>query len=284
MARSIRSRYGCLMRTIGWMATGLALIALEVAGWWYRNALADPVERRATIVLPDWPRGAQPVTIAALSDIHIGNATMDAARLTRIVAQINAAGPDLVMIAGDYVAGHDVGVARAGARDLVVPLSRLRAPLGVVAVLGNHDQSVPQAIREGLERAGVTVLDNAAVQRGPLAIGGAGDAFSHHDDLPATVRAMMRLPGAKVILTHSPDLSLDVPSGIGVLFAGHTHCGQGVLPIIGAPRVFWQPGLMCGLVRRGDLTSVIGAGLGTSGVPFRVNAPPDFWLVTLKGR
>lgn len=284
MARSIRSRYGCLMRTIGWMSTGLVLIALAVAGWWYRNALADPVQRRATIVLPDWPRGAQPVTIAALSDIHIGNATMDAARLTRIVAQINAAGPDLVLIAGDYVAGHAVAVARAGARDLVGPLSRLRAPLGVVAVLGNHDQSVPQAIREGLERAGATVLDNAAVQRGPLAIGGVGDAFSHHDDLPATLQAMAPLPGAKVILTHSPDLSLNVPPGIGVLFAGHTHCGQGVLPIIGAPRVFWQPGLMCGLVRRGDLTSVIGGGLGTSGVPLRVNAPPDFWLVTVRGR
>ena len=120
--------------------------------------------------------------------------------------------------------------------------------------------------------------------RGPLAIGGAGDAFSHRDDLPATLRAMAALPGAKVILTHSPDLSLRVPPGIGLLFAGHTHCGQGVLPIVGAPRIFWQPGLMCGLVRRGDLTSVIGGGLGTSGVPLRVNAPPDVWLVTVKGR
>ena len=272
------------MRTIGWMAAAMTVVALVVAGWWYRNALAVPVERRTTIMLPDWPAGAPPVTIAAISDIHVGNATMDSDRLSHIVAQINAARPDLVLIAGDYVAGHDGAVARQCARDLVAPLSRLRAPLGVVAVLGNHDQSEPRAIRAGLERAGITVLDNAAVRRGPLVIGGVGDAFSHHDDLPATLRAMARLPGAAVILTHSPDLSLDVPAGVGVLFAGHTHCGQGVLPIVGPPRVFWQPGLMCGLVRRGGLTLVITGGLGTSGVPLRVNAPPDLWLVTLTGR
>jgi len=262
----------------------MVAVTLVVAGWWYRNALADPIQRRATITLADWPAGARPVTVAAISDIHIGNATMDGDRLTRIVGQINAARPDLVMIAGDYVAGHDVAVARAGARALVAPLSRLRAPLGVVAVLGNHDQSVPSAIRAGLRRAGIVVLDNDAVARGPLAIGGVGDAFSQHDDLPRTLRAMAPLAGARVILTHSPDLSLRVPRGIGAMFAGHTHCGQGVLPVIGAPRVFWRPGLMCGIVRRGALVTVIGGGLGTSGVPLRVDAPPDLWLVTLKGR
>lgn len=272
------------MRVIGWMAAVLAVMALGVTGWWYRTALTDPVERRTTIVLPDWPAGARSVTVAVISDIHIGNATMDAARLSRIVTQINAARPDLVLIAGDYVAGHDAVVARQGARDLVTPLSRLRAPLGVVAVLGNHDQSVPQAIRAALERAGAVVLDNDALTRGPLAIGGVGDAFSGHDDLAGTVRAVAGLPGAKVILTHSPDLSLEVPAGVGIVFAGHTHCGQGVLPIVGAPRIFWKPGLMCGLVRRGDLVSVITGGLGTSGVPLRVNAPPDLWLVTLTGR
>ncbi len=271
------------MRTLLWiLAAGLALLP-GVAGWWHLNALADPVLRRTRLTLPDWPAGAKPVTVALISDIHIGNSTMDGDRLTRIVAQIDALRPDLVLIGGDYVAGHDVDVARAGARDLVAPLSRLSAPLGVVAVLGNHDQSMPETIASGLRRAGVTVLDNAAVRRGPLAIGGAGDAFSGHDDLPATLRAMAALAGAKVILTHSPDLSLGVPPGIGVLFAGHTHCGQGVLPIIGAPRVFWKPGLMCGLVRRGGLTTVITAGLGTSGVPLRFRAPADVWLVTLGG-
>jgi predicted MPP superfamily phosphohydrolase len=56
------------------------------------------------------------------------------------------------------------------------------------------------------------------------------------------------------------------------------------LPIVGPPRVFWKPGLMCELVRRGGLTTVITAGLGTSGVPLRFRAPADVWLVALGGR
>lgn len=272
------------MRTIGWMMAAALALLLLVAGWWHRNALAEPIVRRTTLALPDWPAGAKPVTVALISDVHIGNRTMDAARLTRIVAQVNALRPDLVLIAGDFAAGHEPTVARAGAAQLIAPLSGLRALLGTVAVLGNHDWSVPATIRAGLERAGVTVLNNRAAVRGPLVVGGVGDAFSHHDDLPATLGAMTGLPGAKVILTHSPDLSLAIPQGIGALFAGHTHCGQGVLPIIGPPRVFWRPGLMCGVVRRGGLTTVITGGLGTSGVPLRVNAPPDLWLVTLGPR
>lgn len=269
---------------MAWIVVAALALLLGVTGWWHLNALADPVVRRTRLVLPDWPAGEKPVTVALISDIHIGNSTMDAGRLTQIALQINGLRPDLVLIAGDYVAGHDAGVARAGARELVAPLSRLRAPLGVVAVLGNHDQSVPATIAAALRLAGVVVLDNAAVVRGPLAIGGVGDAFSGHDDLAITLRAMAGLRGAKVILTHSPDLSLAVPAGIGVLFAGHTHCGQGVLPIVGPPRVFWKPGLMCELVRRGGLTTVITAGLGTSGVPLRFRAPADVWLVALGGR
>jgi hypothetical protein len=272
------------MRRIVWIVAALGLLLLGVAGWGYRNGRADPVVRERTVSLPDWPRDARPIRLALLSDIHIGNATMDVDRLARIVAQVNRAHPDVVLLAGDYVAGHDPVVARAGARDMVAPLAGLRAPLGVVAVLGNHDQSEPVLIAAALRRAGVTVLDNAAVVRGPLVIGGAGDAFSHHDDLPATLHAMAGKRGANIILTHSPDLSLQVPPGVGLVLAGHTHCGQGVLPVIGAPRVFWMPGLRCGIIRRGGTTTIITAGLGTSGVPLRFGAPPDLWLVALKGR
>lgn len=287
LARAIRSRYGARMRRIVRIVAtvGVLLFAIAVATAvrWHQNALADPVERRLRLALPDWPADARPIRIALLSDIHIGNSTMDAARLTRIVAIVNAARPDLVLLAGDYVAEHDVAVARAGAAALVAPIARLRAPLGVVAVLGNHEQSVPALIAAALRRAGVTVLDNAAVVRGPLVIGGAGDAFSHHDDLPGTLRAMAGKSGAKIVLTHSPDLTMHVPPTVGLVLAGHTHCGQGVLPIVGPPRVFWKPGLRCGVVRRGGTITIVSAGLGTSSVPLRVGAPPDFWLVTVSG-
>src|ERR1700748_166098 len=115
-------------------ATGAALFT-----WMHHEARADPIVRRATIRLSDWPAGQKPVTVLLLSDIHIGSAAMDAARLTRIVAQANALQPDLVMMAGDFVFGHDSVAGARYAAELVKPLSALRAPLGVIAIPGNHD-------------------------------------------------------------------------------------------------------------------------------------------------
>jgi len=266
---------------IGVFLAALAVAVAAVFGWWHANALADPVFRRVVVPLGDWPAGARPVTVALMSDIHLGNSVMDAARLTRIVGQVNARHPDLVAIAGDFVAEFDPAVAERAAKDMAAPLAGLRAPLGVVATLGNHDQSVPTTIRAALERAGITVLDNQAAQRGPLAIAGIGDAFSRHDDVARTVAAVQGLAGAKLVVSHSPDVSLKLPPGYDVVLAGHTHCGQVVLPVIGPPRVFWRPGYRCGVIRRGGRTTVVSAGLGTSELPVRWRAPPDVWLVRL---
>ena len=141
------------------------------------NARADPIVRRMTVRLPHWPAGAAPVRVVLLSDIHLGSAAMDVDRLSRIVAQVNALHPDLVLIAGDFVAGHNRACGAAAAVALAAPLRALRAPLGVVAVRGNHDNWGSNAVvAAALGRAGVAVLRNAATMRGPLAIGGVADA------------------------------------------------------------------------------------------------------------
>jgi predicted MPP superfamily phosphohydrolase len=250
--------------------------------WGFHNARADPLVRKARIALPDWPRGAAPVRAVLISDIHIGNAAMDSARLSRIVAQINALKPDIVLIAGDFVYGHDPVAARDYAEQFVAPLSALRAPLGVVATFGNHDERTsPRAIGAALARAHVTVLHNQAIVRGPLAIAGIGDAFSGHADPFATGVALNPLPGARIALSHSPDVAPHLPSGIGLFLAGHTHCGQAVLPFIGAMRPVSTRRYLCGIVHDGARTTIVTGGLGTSGVPLRYGAPPDLWLVML---
>lgn len=259
---------------------------LALAGYSYSEARRDPVVREARIALPDWPAGAAPVRVALVSDIHVGTAAMDAARLDRIVGQINALAPDLVVIAGDFIFGHAAGSAARIGTPMVAPLSRLRAPLGVLAALGNHDHwTGGAAVRALLERAGIVVIDNQAVQRGPLAIGVAGDDFSRHTDLPATLRAMQPLHGARIMLTHSPDLAPGLPANVGLLLAGHTHCGQVVLPVYGPLTDVSRFGarFRCGVRREGGRTVVTTAGLGTSGGPFRLGAPPDLWLLTLSG-
>lgn len=275
------------MRTIlKWLAAPLLLAAAAATLWLYarHEARADPVARRLQVQVHGWPAGAPPVTVALLSDIHIGSGAMDPARLARIVDQVNARHPDLVLLAGDFVYGVDARFA-AG---LTGPLSRLRAPLGVIAVPGNHDHFAGlAAVRKALAAAGVTVLANQAVRRGPLQILAIDDAFSEHDDVPATLRAARGLGGVPLAVTHAPELVRKLPARVPLLLAGHTHCGQVVLPLLGAPAEWrrepglYDPRYRCGPVREGGHLTLVTAGLGTSGAPVRLGAPPDFWLVTL---
>ena len=85
--------YADTVRRFLFILGAVVLLVLLLLGWGYRNARADPVVRRATLALPGWPTGAPPVRAVLISDVHVGAATMDAARLTRIVAQVNALRP-----------------------------------------------------------------------------------------------------------------------------------------------------------------------------------------------
>ena len=198
----------------------------------------------------------------------------------------------MILLAGDFVTGHDAQGAAERAAGLTVPLARLRAPLGVIAVLGNHDYwTAPSAIRTALSRAGIIVLENQAVRRGPFAVTGVGDRFSGHDDVRTSLGQMRRAKGIPIILTHSPDLVPDLPSNLPLVLAGHTHCGQVVLPLIGplvmhAPKDHWRqlynPRYRCGIVRDGTRTTIVTAGVGSGTSTIRIGAMPDWWLISLE--
>lgn len=273
-------------RTLVLILASLAVCAAALLAIAWRQAHADAVVRRATIALADWPAGAAPLTVALASDLHVGGGAMSPARLTRLVDQIAAERPDLAILAGDFIDGHEASTARAAAPLLTRALRRLRPPLGTVAVLGNHDQdSDPSRVAAALRDAGAVVLENAATRAGPLAIGGVGDAYSGHDRLGDTLRQLRQLAGAHLLVTHAPDIAPALPRDTPLLLAGHTHCGQTVLPLVGA---LWIPSrygkrYRCGAIREGRHTIVVGAGLGTSLLPLRLGAPPDIWLLTLRG-
>jgi predicted MPP superfamily phosphohydrolase len=257
-----------------------------------REARSQPVERRLTLGLAGWPTDAPPLTIALLSDIHLGNGAMDEERLSQIVSEVNAARPDLVLLAGDFMVGHDAAGASQRAVGLQAPLSRLAAPLGVIAVLGNHDHwTSPTAVRAALVRAGVTVLGNEALRRGPIAILGIDDAFSGQDDVSATLASWRRVGGIPLVLTHSPDVVLKLPGDLPLVMAGHTHCGQVVLPWVGplltrGPKQQWRtlydPRYRCGVVRDRGRVVLVTAGVGSGTIPIRLGAPPDWWLIRIE--
>lgn len=279
-----RAGYARRVKRLAILLAICAAAAMSLTGYSFWEARRDPVVREASISLPGWPAGTAPMRVVLISDVHIGTAAMGPERLSRIVAQINALRPDLVVIAGDFIFGHAPDSAERIGAPMVAPLAGLRARLGVVAALGNHDHwTGGAATRALLDRAGVTVVDNGAIQRGPLALGVAGDDFSHHTDLPATLAAMAKLPGARIMLTHSPDIAPRLPADVPLLLAGHTHCGQVVLPFYGPISEVSRFGTRyrCGIRREPGRTVVTTAGLGTSGGPFRLGAPPDLWLLTL---
>lgn len=264
----------------------VALFVIGITG--LHSAQSDPIERAARVRLPGLPPATPPIRVALLSDIHIGNRGMEPRRLRQIVSHVNAAHPDLVLLAGDFVIGEGPEGGKERAAGLTAPLSGLHAPLGVFAVLGNHDHWVaPTAVRAALTRAGIVVLDNAAVRRGAFAVVGIGDRFSRHDDIARAAAAADKVGGVPIVVSHSPDLVHDLPARFRVLLAGHTHCGQVVLPLIGPPvrfsrgRRLYDPRYRCGHIVDPQRVTFVTAGVGSGTLPLRFNAPPDWWLITL---
>lgn len=269
-----------------WLAAGLALLAAAVGAKAWSDTLADPVVHHASVASSALPAGAEPLTIALISDIHVAGPDMPPERLRAIVAQINALDADIVAIAGDLVSERRTATHIYTPEEIVAPLAALTPRLGTVVVPGNHDHwfDMP-GLAAQLERYGIPLVANAAIRLGPLVIGGLDDAFTRREDVPATLEAMARLGGGSILLTHSPDPAADAPGTIDLVLAGHTHCGQIAYPWGGAPAHFSDYGdrYACGRIDEGQRTVIVGAGLGTSLLPMRLFTTPEIWLVEVTG-
>ena len=262
----------------------LLILGVGLLAWTWWTTVRDPLVRETEVGLAGWPEGQRALRAVLISDVHVAGPDMPPSRLERIVGQINALNPDLVLIAGDLVSDKRFATRTYALAEAVAPFARLRPRLGTFAVLGNHDHWRDAAeARSALAAAGVVVLANEAARAGPLALAGLDDDYTSHDDLAATLEAVRRLPGPRLLLSHSPDPFPDVPGDIGLMLAGHTHCGQIRLPIIGPLATMSEHGerYACGRIDENGRTLVVGAGLGTSILPIRFGVPPDLWLVTL---
>lgn len=262
----------------------LLLFALAVPALGYINATADPVVRHADIGVRGWPAGTPSVRVALLADIHVQGPDLSPGRMARIVEQVNAQKPDLILIAGDFSGDRTLRTRLYTEDEIAASLRGLKAPLGVYAVLGNHDHwRDGPAMQRAVAAAGIPVLVNQAVRAGPLTIAGADDIHTRNADIEALTRSAAALPGPTIVLSHSPDIAPILPPQFDLVLAGHTHCGQIVLPLIGylATASRYGERYACGMIREPGRTTIVSAGIGTSVLPFRFGAPPDFWVVTL---
>ena len=268
-----------MKRFVALVMAGLLLLL----GYMLIEAMSDPVIRRLDYHPAGWPAHAEPMRLVLVTDPHVSWPDMTPERLARIVASVNSLRPDLVLLGGDYLIGHKLAKPYSPAQS-IRPLADLKARRGVIAVLGNHDHWTNLVgARRSLRAAGITLLDNDAVRVGPLAIGGVDDDYSGHANVARTAAKMDKLGGIPILLSHSPDVFPVTPYRIKLVLTGHTHCGQIALPLFGPVVTSSRYGLRyaCGLMRGGDQTLIVSAGIGTSQLPLRLAAHPDIWIIDI---
>jgi predicted MPP superfamily phosphohydrolase len=284
--RFLQSAGGLLALGAGVGAYGVVIepgLRLDVAQW--------QVAHRG------WPGTMPPLRIAILADLHAVQPWMPVPRIERIVATANALAPDLIVLLGDYVSG--MKRFRSGIVPIVdwsSALARLRAPLGVYAILGNHDWwEDPKGVRSGLEKGGIEVLENRAISLRDRSrrfwLAGLGDQLAIRtgrgyvgvDDLPLTLEPTIGDRDPVILLAHEPDIFVRVPERVTLTLAGHTHGGQVNLPFIGRPIIPSRYGqrFAYGHIVEDGRNLIVSSGLGLTGLPIRFMVPPEIGLVTL---
>jgi hypothetical protein len=272
-------------------ALGAAALAITGTGVLYHDT-TDLRITRLEVPLTRLPSRLDGLRIVQVSDFHY-DPYVDVRVITSAVQVVNQLQPDLVVLTGDFVTQgaftdhHDPAAAHQ-AEPCSRILSQLRSPLGVFAVLGNHDYfTEPDLVSEILRHHGFHVLrdQSFAVERDSARIwlAGMNDVMAGAGDLDV---ALQKVPSSEavVLLVHEPDVADRVPAGrVDLQLSGHSHGGQIVLPLIGPP---YLPPLArkypWGLRRLGPLTLYTNRGLGTITLPMRFNCPPEVTLFTLR--
>jgi predicted MPP superfamily phosphohydrolase len=240
------------------------------------------------------PPSLDGLRIVQLTDIHLGTWT-SAAHVRALVEKANALEPDLIALTGDYVLRWPDYIPQAAAA-----LSSLRAKVGVVGVLGNHDwyQDGPLSKRE-LEKAGVRMIDNDRVFLTPdrrltdgvsegLCLAGVGDLWC---DVQLYDKALAGVPSEvpRLLLSHNPDVAEEQAfiSGnyrVDLMLSGHTHGGQIRFPIVGAPVTMSRYGQKYarGLVMGPTCPVFVCRGLGMAMLPLRLGSIPEMAVIELR--
>jgi len=271
---SPRGRRGCLG-----CAVALVLVAVVLA-WPFLEArrlhVTNPV-----VHIPGLPPEFAGLRLAFLADIHRGP-FMSERRIVRLVHLTNEQRPDAILLGGDYV-HRDRKYIPSVWKDL----AGLRAPLGVYAVLGNHDcwEGAELSLR-AMAHAGVTNLTNRHVrlQRGgrTLVLAGLDDFWAGQPDLPAAL-AGVGPDEVVVVICHNPDYVRQAYDPRAKLWlTGHTHGGQVCLPS-GRPLVSSSTcGYVSGLATWRGVQIYTTRGVGTVTPPVRINCPAELPVIELQ--
>jgi len=245
----------------------------------------DIIER--TVRIANLPEEFKGFTVGLMSDIH-SSAFMTKPEMDDYVAALNNLKTDIIFVPGDFVNSQTEEVY-----PFAEAFSALRAPYGVYGCLGNHDYFANvDVVAKEVDACGVKLLRNDAVkiQKGNSFINVVGV-----DDIPMSgkpetylARALSSVQNSypKILLCHKPYF-LETIAGhnIDLTLAGHTHGGQVVFAKIGntyiSPATLFSK-YVWGLYKFNNAQMYVTRGIGTVGVPFRVNCPPEITKITLQ--
>jgi len=255
-----------------------ALYSLYIEPGWLRL-------HHQIIHIPSVPPMLRGLRIVQLSDLHL-EPNIPLSYIQRAVQLANAQNPHLIVLTGDYAD------TLTGLTQLPIALSELRAPLGIYAVLGNHDIWLgDKEVQQAIAISGVTVLENRGLilefQNTPFYLAGLSDSMS---DTPDLNTALLNLPSEMfcILLAHEPDVADEVAKDgrVHLQLSGHSHGGQVRVPFFGAlvlpPMGNKYPE---GLSIVGNLQVYTTRGVGLIGEPFgppvRFNCRPEVSLLVL---
>ena len=252
---------------------------------------------------PNWTAGLK-LRLVLLADPHLIEPHMPLSRWARIVDMANGLEGDLILLLGDYVAGHRFRTGKVAVADMAKVAANLRAPLGVHAIVGNHDWWEDQEAQKSgrgpilaqrvLEDNAIPVLVNDALrlekQGTPFWLSGTDSIiairkgrgrFDSRADLMATL-AKVTDDAPVIHLAHEPDLFTEIPARVSLTLSGHTHGGQ--IRLFG-----WSPvtpssygnRFAYGHVVEDGRHLIVSGGLGCSILPVRFGMPPEITVVDL---
>lgn len=271
------------------MSKRLSIIfLLGVVGSYFAYAVSTNlrVERNEVSIYIRDPH-VQPISlsIAVLGDIHLPEGHQHLAEFRELLLEVKAARPDLVLFVGDYI--HDTrGEKLTAHRKIIIETMKLIDPIPRAIVLGNYESwsNADEWLSE-FERLGVSAMENEVAimdtAKGLICVRGLGDKFTSRYDYVDFPNQCELLP--KVSITHDPAGAFDRRM-IGLVVAGHTHCGQVSLPFIGP---LWVPTdapsfAHCGLYEGENITVFVTSGIGTSILPLRFGAQSQWDILNLQ--
>jgi len=254
---------------------------------------------------PGWSDGLK-LRVCVLADFHFCKPWMSVERLRTIVEQANRLEPDLILLLGDFASGMRLVTEPVPSSVWGPELASLKAPLGVHAIMGNHDWwedataqtngTGPTFVHRALDQADIPVYDNLAVQlrKGgrPFWLAGLGDqlAFAPNarrsywkgdDDLAGTL-SQVSDEEPVLLMAHEPDIFPTIPNRVSLTLSGHTHGGQvnlfGWRPMVPSD---YGSRFAYGHIVENDRHLIVSGGLGCSILPVRFGSVPEICLLDL---